>query len=149
MFLALPVAEAAASNPFQLALFSPVQLVPESDGVRGVRLDILYGCNTEVRGLDLGLVNRTTSGESKVLQLGFVGWAEDNLSGFQWNDINFTRNDFKGFQWGVINYAGNARGFQLGLVNYTENMYGLQIGLINVIKQGKFLPFFPIFNFSF
>ncbi len=146
---AIPLDAVAAGNPFQIALFAPIQLVPESQSVNVFRFNIIYGSNTEMHGLDIGLVNRTTSGKSTALQLGFVGWSEGSFSGIQWNSVNFTRENFKGIQWGLVNYAKSARGLQFGFLNYTENMYGVQIGLLNFIKNGKFLPFFPIVNFSF
>ena len=43
------------SNPIQLSLFTPVQIVDEKESIGGVRLNLFYGRNTAVKGLDLGL----------------------------------------------------------------------------------------------
>ena len=54
----------ADERPIQLALLTPVQLFPETDTVCGVRLNLLYGRNVSVTGLDIGLINHTTQGIS-------------------------------------------------------------------------------------
>ena len=47
-------ARAQQESPFQLALFSPVQIRPEEDGIVILRLSLLYGKNAYVKGLDVG-----------------------------------------------------------------------------------------------
>jgi hypothetical protein len=158
------VCGAAEEKPVQLSLFTPIQIFPEETSITIFRFNLIYGSNATMTGLDLGLVNRTTSGVSKAFQIGLVNWVEADLVGLQWSPINLVRNnftgfqsgtvnvvmnDFKGFQWGFFNYSNHARGLQLGFINYTETAYGLQIGLINIIREGGFLPFFPIVNWSF
>jgi hypothetical protein len=118
IMLAMPSA-VAEDKPVQLALLNPVQLVPESNSISGLRLSLLYGRNVSVTGVDLGLVNHTTSGITT------------------------------GFQWGFVNVAEHASGFQLGFVNYARSMKGLQIGLVNIIEQGGLFPVLPIINWSF
>lgn len=139
----------AAKRVVQLSLVTPVQIFPESDIVSGLRFNLLYGRQATVTGLDVGLVNHTTTGISTGVQWGVVGYNEDSFKGWQDNVVNITMKDFEGFQWGVVNYAHNANGFQLGLVNYAYTMHGLQIGLVNIIKQGGQFPVFPIVNWSF
>jgi len=102
-----------------------------------------------VTGVDLGLFNHCTGGESKGFQYGLVGIVDADFVGWQNNVVNFTRGDFEGLQWGFMNYAGYANGLQLGFFNYAERMKGLQIGLVNIIKQGGQFPVFPIINWSF
>jgi hypothetical protein len=142
-------AQETESKPIQLALLTPIQIFHESTPIAGVRLNILYGRNTSITGLDLGLVNHTTAGRSMGVQFGVVGYAEADFVGWQDNWVNITKGDFEGFQWGLVNYARNGNGFQLGLVNYAYTMKGLQIGLVNIIKQGGQFPVFPIVNWSF
>ncbi len=139
----------AQEKPIQLSLFSPVQLVPEASAIAGVRLSLIYGKNTHVTGLDWGLVSHCTSGMSKGVQFGLVGFVEADFMGWQNTVVNYTKGNFEGFQWGFVNYAGHANGFQLGFVNYAMTMHGLQIGLVNIIKQGGQFPVFPIINWSF
>ena len=137
------------SKPIQLSLFTPIQIFPEDNPISGVRLNLIYGRNVSVTGLDLGLVNHTTKELSKGVQFGLVGLVDYDFVGWQNNWINITRNNFEGFQWGSVNYANFANGLQLGIVNYTRSMKGLQIGLVNIIKKGGAFPFFPIVNWSF
>lgn len=133
----------------QLSVINPVQLFPEEDSVTGLRFNLIYGKNTAVTGLDIGLVNHTSSGTMAGLQYGLVGIADSDFVGWQDNSVNVVRGFCKGMQWGVVNYAREMKGFQLGLVNYTWNMEGLQLGLINVIREGAFLPVLPLLNWSF
>jgi hypothetical protein len=139
----------AQNKPIQLSLFSPVQLVPEKNAISGIRLSLLYGKNTNVTGLDWGLVNHCTSGMSTGVQFGLVGLVDADFTGWQSNVVNITKRNFEGLQWGIVNYAGHASGLQLGFVNYAVSMKGLQIGLVNIIKQGGQFPVFPIVNWSF
>jgi hypothetical protein len=162
----LAPAFATAQSPIQIALFNPVQIVPEDEAIRGVRLNILYGKNTWVRGLDVGLVNHTTDGISKGIQAGLINLAESDFLGWQPGVVNIIEGEFLGLQggfWapfnqidggegaqiGIVNVARDMSGFMLGLVNYAENMYGLQIGLVNIIENKDGFPFFPIVNWSF
>ena len=150
-FLILSTKEITAQEkPVQLALFNPIQIFNENTSITGLRISLLYGKNASVTGLDWGLVNHTTSGVSKGVQFGLVGYAEADFMGWQDNGINITKGKFEGLQWGVVNYAGTISGVQLGFVNYAANMTkGLQIGLVNIIKHGGQFPFFPIVNWAF
>ena len=139
----------AQNKPVQLALVTPIQIFPEDTPIGGVRLNLLYGRNVTVTGLDLGLVNHTTTGLSKGWQTGLVGLNDADFLGFQDCGVNVTKGRCEGFQWGMVNYAGEMSGFQLGFVNYAMTMKGLQIGLVNIIKQGGQFPVFPIVNWSF
>ena len=140
----------AQPRPFQLSLVTPVQIYPEEDPISGIRLNLLYGRNVSVSGVDFGLVNHTTSGIFNGAQFGLVGLADSDFTGWQHNwGVNITNGDFKGYQLGAVNYANFASGLQLGLVNYANTMKGLQIGLVNIIHQGGQFPVFPIVNWSF
>lgn len=151
----------AETRPVQLSLFNPAQVFPEKTSIEGVRLNLIYGKNANVSGLDWGLVNHTTGGGT-AWQAGGLGMVEGDFIGFQDNIINITGGKFTGVQLGAFNQSGsghglavgwvnvskNMRGVQLGLVNVTETMHGLQIGLGNVIQKGK-MPFLPIVNWSY
>lgn len=144
-----PMQAQAQSKFFQLSLVTPVQIFPERTPIEGIRLNLLYGRNVSVQGLDVGLVNHTTTGHFKGVQWGMVGIADADFDGFQDNAVNVVKGRVEGFQWGIVNYAVSASGFQLGLVNYAGTMHGLQIGLVNIIGQGGAFPVFPIVNWSF
>jgi hypothetical protein len=150
-------------QPFQIALFNPVQWRAETAEIVGCRLNLIYGKNVSVKGLDVGLGNHCTGGTSVGLQYGLVGYVEGDFSGWQENMICMVKGTFTGyqsglynefdrgtgFQMGVVNRTRDMTGFQLGLINYTETMYGLQIGLLNIIKRKETLPVFVIVNWSF
>ncbi len=138
-----------ADSPIQVSLFTPIQIVPSKQGVTALRLNFIYGKNTYVKGIDLGLINQTTSGQSVGLQMGLAGLNNQDFLGGQVNSVNITMENFEGLQWGLVNYAGAANGLQLGFVNYAGTLKGLQIGLINIINSGGAFPFFPIVNWSF
>jgi hypothetical protein len=137
------------TQPVQLALFSPVQIFSPDYSISGIRLNLIYGKNATVTGLDWGLINHTTTGESVGWQLGIVGLVEADFMGWQDNWVNVVKGNFRGLQWGFVNSANHAGGLQFGLVNYARTLNGLQIGLINIIKQGGQFPVFPIVNWSF
>jgi hypothetical protein len=148
---ATPLASRAESGgkPISLGLFTPVQIVPEGQGVSGFRFSLFYGKNAFVNGFDLGLVN-VTSGGVEGVQWGAVSIVGGNFTGWQSNWlVSMTDGSFEGLQMGLYNQARHVKGLQLGLVNNTVTMEGVQIGLINIIQKGGMLPVFPIFNFSF
>ena len=155
-------ASAQEVHPFQVSLVTPIQVFPETDGVSGVRLNLLYGKNTTLTGLDVGLVNHTTQ-EFLGFQIGVVGLAEGTFTGVQDNFlVNRVEGSFEGLQWGLVNSADagrggqvgmvnhsvNYRGLQFGLVNYAETIDGLQIGLLNIIKRGGRFPAMIIVNWG-
>jgi len=151
---------AAETKPIQVSLFNPVQIFPEGTSVSGVRLNMIYGKNANMTGLDYGLVNHVT-GDGFAWQLGGLGYVEKDFTGWQDNVINVTMGEVNGVQsgayntggavhgvqFGFVNNATSMRGLQLGLLNMTETMHGLQIGVGNVIRKGK-MPFLPIVNWS-
>lgn len=146
----LPALAVAEEHPIQLALFNPLQIFPEEDHVSVFRFNLIYGRNASITGIDLGLVNHTTSGLSRGIQWGFVSWNDAEFTGWQYSAANVTKGQFKGLQLGVVNYAAAVRGLQVGIFNYTETAYGLQIGFVNVIKDGgDVLPVMPLVNWSF
>lgn len=149
--------------PLQLSLFNPVQARPEDTSIFLLRVNLIYGKNVSVKGLDIGIANHCTGGVSKGLQWGIVGFVEGDFIGWQDHFVNMTGGTFTGFQsgfyndldngeafqLGFINRARTVSGFQLGFINYTESMYGLQIGLINFIQEKDRFPVLPIVNWSF
>ena len=148
LMMSVPL-QAQETRPIQLSLVTPIQIFPEGYRISGVRLNLLYGRNTSVSGLDIGLVNHTTTGESVGLQYGLVGLNDSDFMGWQDCVVNITNGNFEGFQYGIVNYTGHMSGFQLGLINYARTAKGLQIGLVNIIRQGGQFPVFPIVNWSF
>ncbi len=147
--LAMPALSAAQTQPVNVALVTPIQIFPENTSIMGLRINLIYGKNASMEGLDWGLVNAVGSGGLTGVQLGLANICDGNASGIQWSAVNLTKGNVEGVQWGWFNSGGHVSGLQFGLVNYAGSMYGLQIGLINIIKTGGFMPVFPIVNFSF
>jgi hypothetical protein len=154
---------AEGTAAFQLALINPIQLRDESLSILILRLNLIYGKNVSVHGLDLGLINHSTGGTSVGLQYGFVGYVGGSFVGWQNNVIDIVKERFTGLQsglynqlgqgeavqYGGLNVANSMSGLQLGLVNYTQNMYGLQLGILNIIRGKDTLPVLPLVNWDF
>ncbi len=140
----------AAEKAVNLSLVTPISIAKETDSVTAFRFSLLYGKNTSVEVLDLGLISHTTEGLSKGLQWSAVNIAEADFKGLQigWL-VNYNAGSFEGVQFGFVNHTMNGDGLQIGFVNYAQKYHGLQIGLVNIISQDGFLPVFPIVNWSF
>jgi len=95
-------------TPLQIALFDPVQIFSEEADVMGLRLNVIYGVNRNVGGVDVGLCNEA--------QKDFAGIG---VGGF-------------------VNIAGRAEGVYLaGLGNLTvDGMTGIEIaGFMNLYSD--------------
>ena len=153
----------AAQSPIQIALFTPIQIVPEGKAVKGLRLNFIYSRNTAVMGVDLGLVSMNT-GTAKsgginwsavtIVKGPFTGWqsgllasTEGRFVGLQSGLVSMAR-ESEGLQWSFVNSSWNHRGLQLAVVNYARRTSGVQVGLVNIIKQGGQFPIFPIVNWG-
>lgn len=161
MLCAARPAIAQEEHPIQLALWNPVQVVPEQDAVRGVRLNILYGKNAAVTGFDIGLVNHTVN-DFMGVQFGVVGISNGDFTGWQNDWVNVVQGAFEGLQSGVVstaqsgrglqfsgvNHAESFRGLQIAIVNYAGYLSGVQVGLVNIIRENGMFPVFPIVNWG-
>lgn len=166
--LSTPItAFSADTTPIQLSLFHPAQIFPKETKVQGLRINLIYGVNDEMTGIDLGVVNKTT-GPTQGLQLGLfpVGGVNitDAMDGVQfagfWGGANIAHGDVSGIQLSGIlvgfNKAGDLHGIQIAaallgvntaknsngiqistLFNQAEGLNGLQIGIVNVCEQLK------------
>jgi len=159
--LLVPEVHATAASPVQISLVTPIQIVSADKSVSGLRLDLIYGKNVNVTGVDWGLVNHDT-GTGFAWQAGAVNLVEKDFTGWQYGWVNMTRGEFTGLQSGIydqtesmngvafgwVNVTKHMHGVQIGLINVTETMHGLQVGVGNVIQKNK-VPFLPIVNWSF
>jgi hypothetical protein len=145
LLAALPAA--AAEGPVNISLFPPIAIVKPTEGVSAFRLDLLYGRNTSVKMVDLGLINHTTT-LSNGLQWGVVNYNEGAFSGLQLAAISYNKGEAGGVQWSWVNYAGTASGLQLAFVNYTEKLTGFQVGFLNIAKSGGMFPVMVIANWK-
>jgi len=149
IFICLSAISFAQQNAIQVSLVNPIQIVPESQSITGLRLNLIYGKNLNVTGFDIGLANQTT-GRQEGVQFGVVNLTDGGFTGWQDGFVNITKGSSVGLQSGGVNYhQGHFNGLQISVVNYAATLKGLQIGLINIIGEGGFLPVFPFFNFDF
>ena len=155
-------ASAYDTTPLQIGIWpSRYQIVTEDINVSGLKINLPFGGNDSVQGVDLGLA--ATAKKISALQINIlVNRAHEEFTGLQFaivnqsgnsngvtlGGLNVTEDRTKGIQVGVINSSMATRGLQIGLINYTENMTGLQIGIVNIITESV-VPFFPIINFCF
>lgn len=163
IFFGVLSASAFDTTPFQIGLWPPNwQIVPQSINVSGLKLNLPFGGNENITGLDVGLAS--TSSCTSALQVNlFVNRAHEDFSGLQLSLINqagnangvmlgllmnVTDDKARGIDIGLINSSLEMHGIQIGLINYTGVMTGIQIGLVNIITE-SILPFFPIINFCF
>lgn len=133
-------AHAAEWTPFQLSLVKPVQLFPEETKVEGLRLNLIYGVNKDVTGLDLGIVNEVT-GTTKGVQAAYMlgGNISHDLYGAQvvygFGGVNVASGEANGLQiagiFGGVNWVEEFNGVQLsgvlGGINKAANLTGLQV----------------------
>ncbi len=166
-FAAFSSAYGSDWTPVQLALVNPVQVFPEKTDVRGLRINLLYGLNENVSGLDIGVANQVTN-RFKGAQIGAYPFGGVNitkeLSGLQlagfFGGVNIADGKTVGIQVSGmvagINYAGDVTGAQVSglllgvnvaknvkglqacvIYNQAESMQGLQIGLVNYCIELK------------
>ncbi|CCN69180.1 VC2662 family protein [Vibrio nigripulchritudo] len=162
-----------------VAMFSTLDgyNAPSNDAVGGVRLSVLHGKVSAVKGVDVSVLGMsetdTTTGlnlgmffgaskvnkEMKGLSLGLFNWNTGSTKGANFGIVNLT-NDVKGVNVSAVNYSegftmadvglvslSEKSNIQLGVFNKTKQIEGVQIGLINCADNG-FLPCFPLVNFA-
>lgn len=155
-------AAAFDTSPLQISIWPPnAQVVPDYIDVAGLKLNLPYGGNKNITGIDLGIAS--SSDKTSALQINLINIVREEFSGLQLSLLNLNgaangvqigliMNNVdamnRGIQLGPINTALETHGLQIGLINYSEFMVGLQIGIINIIRESN-VPFFPIINFCF
>ncbi len=120
------------SEPYShlgLSLLPAVETPSPSEGVKGLRFNLLVGRHRELRGLDIGVIGNEVTGTVNALQIaGIYNWVGNPTdSGFQ----------FKGIQVaGIMNHsAGGSDGLQFaGIMNHSAGeSEGLQCaGILNI-----------------
>lgn len=122
----------AGAAPCQLALCYPLQVVEASADVTGLRLNLLYGRNQDIAGLDVGLINQAVH-RVVGLQIGGIG----NLN--TWPFSTNQAAEVNGLQAGLLfNTTATARGAQVGAgVNWVQgDLRGLQLCYVaNVVQH--------------
>ena len=106
-------------------------MFPENFNVYGIRMNLAYGRNQNVAGLDVGGVN-VIADKHRGGQLGLINLSENSL----------------GVCAGGMNYTTNLRGGQVGLLNTVRHsLSGLQVaGLINLSDHVKGMQMAVVFG---
>lgn len=136
-------------GPVQLALWNPVQALDDQERVAGLRLDLLYGCNRDLYGLDLGTANavkRDCFGIQIGLALNDAGFihmvpdASGRLAGAQICPVLNTAGEMAGTQVGLVANLtrGSMRGLQLAWLGNIAlgDAVGAQVGIGNFTQGG-------------
>lgn len=140
--LALSAVTAKADAVFQFGFWAPdLQIVDASEDVKGLRINIVYGENANMSGVDLGIVNSTTGDF-----VGF-GWApganlvDGEAVGVQWSWLySHTVGEFTGWQSAALAHMEGAGscGLQTGLVTLNEGDFtGVQVAFFNKAETVK------------
>jgi len=166
-FLMCPVISRAEQiTSWQVGFFHPLQVYPDDYYVDCFRLDIIYGVNQDIKGVDIGMVNATKR-NAHGFELGVVNWVNEDFGGWQLGVLNGVHHNFKGLQLGALanitkgscegvqasvffnNAEEDLRGLQFGIVNNTGSLYGVQIGVLNFNDDERDLGFFPFIRAAF
>src|SRR5574344_1522394 len=143
-------ASIARADVAEFSLFAPAQTAAVASDITGLRLDLVYGANRDMYGLDLGVAGKT-SGDAIGIQVEVgVNRVEGDASGtqaalcmnsvlknaygVQWAyGVNHVGGNFSGYQDGIYNRVeGTARGLEIGVVSYATDLRGAQVGIVNV-----------------
>lgn len=152
--------EVKGSFPLQLAIWYPVQALPGNYEVTGLKLNLPYGYNEHVVGIDAGVYGTARVMEAVQVNVmndvieQLTGWQvgvinrSGALAGLQTGVLNFVDLEASGLQIGLINRADDIVGVQIGIINTCEMMQGIQIGLVNIIAESS-VPFMIGINCRF
>ena len=161
-----PTVAAQYFTPFELSFAAPLQMVPETWDVAGIRINLIHGRNHNVGILDVGLLNETTDWEYGLQIGGLWNNVRGDMTGLQIAGlVNTTGGQMsQGVQIACFNIAGPMTGLQIGVFNHTfgsmtgwqigafnvseQPLHGTQIGLINLNPYGT-VPFMPVINCGF
>lgn len=140
---------------FQLSFAYPIGTygLQSVNYANNISLNIIYGVNGGLNGMEFGSVLNVNTGYVSGLQfagvmnmntqrtdaLQFAGVANvcnDSVSGLQLAGVfNLSRHRMSGIQASVVNVATHEMsGIQLGVIDYTHLMNGIQWGVINSVS---------------
>jgi hypothetical protein len=155
---------------------APNLRVPDDPAVNGMRLSLLHGKNTRVRGFDLGLlslsqasetsgvsfvagIHRVTERMSGGAAISLINYHTGRDTGLNAAFINKLNDTERAFNVSFLNIADGTTQVdlgglnmsaqstvQIGFVNVTKNLRSFQFGFLNIAENG-FMPVFPVVNF--
>ncbi len=138
-------------TPVQIALFAPVQVYNRNDCVYGLRANLFYGNNSQVAGVDTGLVNvsdescgiliaglaNVSYSRAGIIQVAGIFNATRRMTGIQAAGIINVADRMSGIQAALVwNYAEvQVSGIQASLFNSAKSLQGMQVGAVNGVFQ--------------
>jgi hypothetical protein len=133
--------DAYSYSPIALNLFAPLQFPPSTWDVYGLRLNLLFGQNANVYGVDVGVVGLSLS-DVYGFQSTVFNWNEGTTKALQVGAVaNLNLQGFIGLQAaGICNMdLGESTGVQFaGLLNKNEMFRGLQVAsLANICNDNS------------
>ncbi len=113
--------------PFQLSIFSPIVFPPAEDNIEGFRLNLIYGKNEYVSGIDIGVIQHTTQ-NSEGFQLGIFNWGK-TMNGLQLSMVGNKTEKNNGVQISTgFNLSTESNGLQIApMLNFAKTINGQQI----------------------
>lgn len=164
---ALAVGSAMAWSPVGFSLVTPAQLPYMTSDVYGLRLNCIFGCHENVKGVDIGIAGAAT-GVEQGFQSGLIDVVYGDAAGFQlaglsynggefdglqisalcnWNELavcgvqfafaNVDKTEFRGLAFGAFDMAEKVVGAQIGCMNLASSVEGLQLGAVNACDKMK------------
>lgn len=136
-------------RPVGINLVTPVQMPSADATIDGLRLNLIYGENFGVNGLDLGLFGCSRANASGLALDLFAARYDFDFTGGLFAGLgmavlgngtgcelsviaNYNRGSFTGLQLALLNNNGLFEGVQVGAVNYNKGASkGFQVGLYN------------------
>ena len=164
---AIAAGTAMAWSPVGFSIVTPAQLPYVTSDVYGLRLNCIFGCNENVKGVDIGLAGSATGveqglqcglidvvyGDAAGLQLTGLGYNGGEFDGLQaaalcnWNELavcgvqlafaNVDKTEFRGLAFGAFDMAEKVVGAQVGGINLASSVEGLQLGVVNACDSMK------------
>ncbi|UJF18875.1 phaC PHA synthase [Vibrio sp. SS-MA-C1-2] len=127
LLLASPLAVAETAP----AMFSTINYnTPDAQEVEGVRLAVLRGTVSDLKGIDVSILGMSETDNTVGLNFGLL---------FGSSKIN---NSMTGVSLGTFNWnTGQTNGVNLGLFNMTNNVTGINIAAMNYSKGHTLVDF--------
>jgi len=105
----------AKTAPYQLSIINPLQLIPERDSIKGVRINFGLGVNQNMYGIDIGMINQV-DGDQRGLQFGIFN-SSFKTTGVQIGLINMTEH-LEGLQIGILNFHNEGNLKIMPIINF-------------------------------
>ena len=132
---------------YSFNLFSPIGY-PDNQNVKGFRFNFIYGDHENVRGLDLGFVNKANTFQGVQMTLMGVNIVTEEMRGLQVAPVGFNYAKKGDYQLGIsVNIVEEAKIQATLLVNWAKSVEA-QLGILNVATDDVGLQFGLLMNYA-